>query len=52
MSADTLQSGNEESPIFDKSSDFILTEYTSLRTELLQRVSTRYQIMALALSAF
>jgi len=52
MSADTLQSGNNESPIFDKSSDFILAEYTTLRTELLQRVSTRYQIMALALSAF
>jgi hypothetical protein len=52
MSADTLQSGITESPIFDKSSDFILAEYTTLRTELLQRVSTRYQIMALALSAF
>lgn len=32
--------------------DIVLAEYNTLRTELLQRVATRYQIMGLAFSAF
>ena len=32
--------------------DIVLAEYNTLRTELLQRLATRYQIMGLAFSAF
>ena len=33
------------SPVFDgKESDFLLAEYNTLRTELLQRFSTRHQL--------
>src|SRR5450755_5187558 len=39
-------------PIGSHVVDFVLAEYNTLRAELLQRVATRYQIMALAFSAF
>jgi hypothetical protein len=37
---------------FDKPADFLLAEYNTLRTELLQLFSTRYQIITLAFSGF
>lgn len=41
------------SPVFDgKESDFLLAEYNTLRTELLQRFSTRHQLMSLTLTIF
>ena len=40
-------------PIFEgKESDLLLAEYTTLRTELLQRFSTRHQLMSLTLTIF
>ncbi len=40
-------------PIFeDKESDLLLAEYNTLRTELLQRFSTRHQLMSLTLTIF
>ncbi|GAC1429884.1 MAG: hypothetical protein NVS4B1_09810 [Ktedonobacteraceae bacterium] len=51
-SASTSGTGEKE-PLFAAStSDFVLAEYNTLRTELLQRLSTRYQIMALTFTAF
>jgi hypothetical protein len=35
-----------------KRSDFILAEYTTLRTEILQRISTRYQLISITLTVF
>jgi len=41
------------SPVFEgKECDLLLTEYNTLRTELLQRVSTRDQIVFLSLTVF
>ena len=42
----------EENPVVEHTVDIVLAEYNTLRTELLQRVATRYQIMGLAFSAF
>src|SRR5260370_21743022 len=40
-------------PIFeDKESDLLLAEYNTLRTELLQRFSTRHRLMSLTLTVF
>lgn len=41
------------SPVFDgKESDLLLAEYNTLRAELLQRFSTRHQLMSLTLTVF
>lgn len=42
----------ENNPIVKQAVDIVLAEYNTLRTELLQRLATRYQIMGLAFSAF
>ena len=42
----------DNGPLFDKPADFLLAEYNTLRAELLQLFSTRYQILALGFSAF
>lgn len=39
-------------PVVEQTVDIVLAEYNTLRTELLQRLATRYQIMGLAFSAF
>lgn len=45
--------GNEEkNPVVEQTVDIVLAEYNTLRTELLQRLATFYQIMGLAFSAF
>lgn len=46
------KNGDDGNPIVKQTVDIVLAEYNALRTELLQRVATRYQIMGLAFSAF
>ena len=40
------------SPKYIKKSDFVLAEYNTLRTEILQRISTRYQLISITLTVF
>jgi len=40
------------SPKYIKRSDFVLAEYNTLRTEILQRISTRYQLISITLTVF
>ena len=48
-----LKNDKGDDPLFaGKESDFLLAEYDTLRAELLQRTSTRSQIINLALTAF
>jgi hypothetical protein len=42
----------KNNPVVEQTVDIVLAEYNTLRTELLQRLATRYQIMGLAFSAF
>lgn len=42
----------KSNPVAEQTIDIVLAEYNTLRTELLQRLATRYQIMGLAFSAF
>ena len=56
MDQNTGTSQNEDNgksnPVVEQTVDIVLAEYNTLRTELLQRLATRYQIMGLAFSAF
>lgn len=46
------EDNGEENSVIEHTVDIVLAEYNTLRTELLQRLATRYQIMGLAFSAF
>src|SRR5579859_2509883 len=46
------EDNGKSNPVVEQTVDIVLAEYNTLRTELLQRLATRYQIMGLAFSAF
>lgn len=46
------EDNGQSNPIAEQTVDIVLAEYNTLRTEVLQRLATRYQIMGLAFSAF